>query len=300
MQHVPTLEKIPGLNFTAIDFETANNERSSACALGIVKVVDGQIHDARQWFIRPEPLEVGFYQFRVHGISLKALENQPTFPELWSEIRPLLENELLVAHNLSFDLGILRYSCRHFGMTYQPGKAFCTLRAAKANWKNEASYSLSKLAARLGHTFKHHDALEDALACALLAREMAVENQVNDILACPPYSIIPNRIRRKSPLESAITDLPESRAILDKNIVFTGNLRKLSREDAYCLAEHLGAVPSNSVNAATHYLVTGDATIKRYGKKFRLTKLQEAQQLISLGHKIEIISESDFYALVGL
>lgn len=36
---------IPGLSFTAIDFETANPSRASACAVGMAKVRDGQIVD---------------------------------------------------------------------------------------------------------------------------------------------------------------------------------------------------------------------------------------------------------------
>jgi DNA polymerase-3 subunit epsilon len=80
------------MNFTAIDFETANNSRSSACALGAVKVENGVITERKEWLIRPEPFEVGYYQFRVHGLSAELLEEQPTFDQVWPEIKPYLEN----------------------------------------------------------------------------------------------------------------------------------------------------------------------------------------------------------------
>lgn len=41
------------LDYTAIDFETANSYRGSPCSVGLVKVRDRQVVDTRQWLIRP-------------------------------------------------------------------------------------------------------------------------------------------------------------------------------------------------------------------------------------------------------
>lgn len=43
------------LNFAAIDFETANNERSSVCSVGIIIVRDGKIVNKFYSLIKPEP-----------------------------------------------------------------------------------------------------------------------------------------------------------------------------------------------------------------------------------------------------
>lgn len=42
-------------DFAAIDFETANNERSSVCSVGIVIVRDDKIVDSFYFLIQPEP-----------------------------------------------------------------------------------------------------------------------------------------------------------------------------------------------------------------------------------------------------
>ena len=42
-------------DFAAIDFETANNERSSVCSVGIVIVRNGEIVDSFYSLIQPEP-----------------------------------------------------------------------------------------------------------------------------------------------------------------------------------------------------------------------------------------------------
>ena len=42
-------------NFVAIDFETANGNRSSVCSVGIVVVRDGEIVDKYYSLIQPTP-----------------------------------------------------------------------------------------------------------------------------------------------------------------------------------------------------------------------------------------------------
>jgi DNA polymerase III epsilon subunit-like protein len=44
-------------DFAAIDFETANNERSSVCSVGVVIVRNGEIVDSFYSLIQPEPTE---------------------------------------------------------------------------------------------------------------------------------------------------------------------------------------------------------------------------------------------------
>ena len=42
-------------NFAAIDFETANEQRTSVCSVGVVIVRNGEIADSYYSLIRPEP-----------------------------------------------------------------------------------------------------------------------------------------------------------------------------------------------------------------------------------------------------
>ena len=76
-------------DFVAIDFETANNERTSVCAVGIVVVRDGEIVDSYYSLIHPEP---NYYVFTyIHGITQSDTESAPLFPEVWKQIEPLIE-----------------------------------------------------------------------------------------------------------------------------------------------------------------------------------------------------------------
>lgn len=53
-------------DFAAIDFETANNERSSVCSVGIVIVRNGEIVDSFYSLIQPEP---NYYNYRCSEAS---------------------------------------------------------------------------------------------------------------------------------------------------------------------------------------------------------------------------------------
>lgn len=57
-------------NFAAIDFETANEQRTSVCSVGVVIVRNGEIADSYYSLIRPEPEYYTYWNTRVHGLTL--------------------------------------------------------------------------------------------------------------------------------------------------------------------------------------------------------------------------------------
>ncbi|WP_044171233.1 3'-5' exonuclease [Flectobacillus major] len=170
------------MNFTAIDFETANNYRSSACALGAVRVENGVIVEKKEWLIRPTPFEVGYYQFRVHGLSAELLEEQPTFDVVWHEIKPMLDNTTLVAHNGKFDFSVLQTVMSHYEIPKIPFSTLCSLELSRKVWVGEPGYGLNTLATnKLNHQFNHHNAMEDAEVSALLLLRLAEDLGANTI-----------------------------------------------------------------------------------------------------------------------
>ena len=97
-------------NFAAIDFETANQQRTSVCSVGIVIVMDGEIVDSYYSLIKPEPEYYSYWNTRVHGLTMEDTMNARVFPEVWAEIEPKIKGLPLVAHNSPFDEGCLK-SC---------------------------------------------------------------------------------------------------------------------------------------------------------------------------------------------
>ena len=99
-------------DFAAIDFETANNERTSVCSVGVVIVRDGEIVDTFYSLIQPEPNYYNYWCTQVHGLTRRDTEEAPVFPVVWKQIEPLIEGLPLVAHNKAFDESCLKvYMC---------------------------------------------------------------------------------------------------------------------------------------------------------------------------------------------
>ena len=105
-------------DFAAIDFETANNARSSVCSVGVVIVRDGEIVDKFYSLIRPEPEYYNYWCSRVHGLCADDTDNAPIFPEVWAQIEPKIAGLPLVAHNKSFDESCLKAVFRVYQMDY--------------------------------------------------------------------------------------------------------------------------------------------------------------------------------------
>ncbi len=155
------------MNFTVIDFETANSKRASACALGLVKVKNGQIIEKNEWLIRPKDMHFNGMNIAIHGIRPEDVENEPEFDTLYfNEIKEKLEGELVIAHNASFDMSVLRNTFDLYGIEYPTFEYLCTVKIGKKTWLDLPNHKLDTLSKFLRYSFKHHDALDDCLACA--------------------------------------------------------------------------------------------------------------------------------------
>ena len=158
------------MNFTAIDFETANSSRGSACAVGLCTVEGGRIVRAVQHLIRPDPLYFSPFNISIHGITAEDVANAPSFAELWAELLASI-SEPLVAHNASFDISVIRRSLDDAGMDYPDIDYYCTRVISKLTWPGMPTYALDHMAQHLGISFQHHNAEDDARACAVVALE---------------------------------------------------------------------------------------------------------------------------------
>jgi len=149
--------------FIAIDFETANSKRVSACALGYAKVCNCEIIETNGYLIKPVGGHAPF-QSKIHGIKEEHTFNKPEFGELFPEIQDIF-NYPLVAHSL-FDKQVLNALSGHFdlGLSFDYTDS-CSI--AKEQLSGIKNYKLKTLVKHFGlPAFKHHDATEDAMACA--------------------------------------------------------------------------------------------------------------------------------------
>lgn len=168
------------MNFVALDFETANYKRSSACSVAVVEVKNGQIHDSFYALIRPPELKFDPINVQIHGITARDVRDKPTFAQLWDELRPCLENKIVVAHNASFDMGVLKSVLAEYRLPTPLFHHFCTVSIARKVWPHLENHKLGTLGSYFKIEFQHHNALDDARTCAQIAllagEKMRAEN----------------------------------------------------------------------------------------------------------------------------
>jgi len=162
-------QALANLNFTAIDFETANERRESACAVGVVRVQGGRIVEEFYTLLRPRVLRVDWRNQQVHGIAEADLHDAPSLADAWPTLLPYLHRQPVVAHNSSFDVSVLEYTCRDFSLPIPVFHALCTVKLAKVCWPHFERHKLDHVAGQFGIPLNHHDALSDARACAEIA-----------------------------------------------------------------------------------------------------------------------------------
>ncbi|MFI7483205.1 exonuclease domain-containing protein [Kocuria sp. M1R5S2] len=162
----------PSVDFTAIDFETANRFLGSPCAVGLVRVRGGVVVEERSASMRPPRTRPDFDpgHVRIHGITAGSVAGRPLFDELWPRIEAWIlaedPDELVVAHNAAFDMGVIRSACAETGTRHAPLSYACSLALARRGY-DLPSYALPRAAEAAGVPLRrHHDALEDARACA--------------------------------------------------------------------------------------------------------------------------------------
>lgn len=150
--------------FVAIDFETANRSRASACAVGLAICTHSRIVQTRDYLIQPPSREFEFTD--IHGLTWADVCNAPTFAELWPTLqRDLRSADFLVAHNSPFDRSVLRACCDYYGLTMLPIEFECTVQLARRQW-NIRPTKLPDVCRHLNIPLRHHDAGSDAQACA--------------------------------------------------------------------------------------------------------------------------------------
>lgn len=151
-------------NFVAIDFETADQGRDSACSVTLVIVQGGQIVDSVQRLIRPPRQRMMFTH--IHGITWSDVAAEPDFAGIWPALADVVaEADFLAAHNAPFDKGVLEGCCAAYGIDAPAKQFLCTVRLAREVW-NIFPTKLPNVCHHLGLALNHHDALSDATACA--------------------------------------------------------------------------------------------------------------------------------------
>ncbi|PRQ12502.1 DNA polymerase III subunit epsilon [Corynebacterium sp. 13CS0277] len=161
--------KIPGLDFVALDVETANADNGSICQVGLARVVDGRVTETASWLCQP-PAHLDVFEegnIAIHGIRPEDVADAATFAEVWEQARAFIGEDIVVSHYVQFDGTAVQRAAEAAGIDLVPFRTACTVALAKATNVGQVRNGLKPMTEALGIDLAHHhDAEADAIACA--------------------------------------------------------------------------------------------------------------------------------------
>jgi DNA polymerase-3 subunit epsilon len=300
------------LNFIALDFETATDERSSICETGLTFVENGKITNTLSWLVRPKDNEYGFFQTMIHGITPEDTADKPEFNQLWKEIRPLIDGKTLVAHNAAFDMYVLRDALDLYQLPYPDIRTFCSCTLARRTFPGLFSYSLEPVCDHLGIRLEnHHRAGADSKACAEICLKAFEWKEISDLSALKDACRIlfgtmnsesrsyvgPSSKHKPKDKSNIVGDASKNNPdslFYGKTVVFTGTLSSMTRKQAKQIIADIGGIPEEDVTQRTNFLVVGQQDFRVVGESGLSGKQKKVFQLLQKGQEIEIMSEQDF------
>ncbi|PJI07588.1 MULTISPECIES: exonuclease domain-containing protein [Clostridium] len=307
------------MNFIAIDFETANEKRSSPCSIGIVVIKNGHVVEKVYHLIRPKEMRFMPINIGIHGIRPAVVENEPEFDEIWEKIKHYFNGSLVIAHNASFDISVLRKTAELYDIELPEFKYICTMKLARNFYLGIDNAKLNTVNDFLGYEFKHHDALYDALACGNILLNISKElkcDDVNEISKLVGVTIgnvdstgykpsrtkgiaIKTSNRIYAHKKSRIFERLKDDEFKNQVVVFTGRLDSMSRDEAMRLVRRLGGNTGSSVTKKTTILVTNmKDIIKDLRMEEMSNKLKRAMDLKARGQNIKFLNEEEFLSII--
>ena len=171
------------MKVTAIDFETANSSPASVCAVGLSVLEDGMIEPVLETLIRPEKNVSAFYygNIRIHGIRPQDVVHAPDFARVYRQMKPHLEDSLIVAHNARFDMGCLKASCLNCGIPVPSLRYFDTVELGRNVFPGLEHHRLNDLCEYLDIELEHHQAGSDAYGCLMIVARVMTLTGIYDI-----------------------------------------------------------------------------------------------------------------------
>lgn len=293
-------------DFTAIDFETANTARASACAVGLAKVREGVVVDTASWLIKP-PSGIDSFHARnvgIHGITSEMVAASPTWERVFADVMSFVGADALLAHNAPFDRSVLQQACSAYDLDWPVADWYDTLPMSR-RLLTLGSYSLPFVAQALElEELAHHEALSDAVQAANIAIALKHRAGADTLAALASLTTSAEGAHSTrlaaggdgSHAQGDFSTLTASDVLAGESIVFTGTLTLSTRNEALALVEHFGGTPQKDVTKKTTILVSGDLDPRTFRPGARMTsKLAKAMALAEKGQPIEIWTEDDLH-----
>lgn len=163
-------ELLEELKFCVIDLETTggNHESDQIIEIGMIRIENLEITDEKNLLIDPE-MDIPEFIQKLTSIKQKDIQGCPTITEVIDEILDFIGDDIIVAHNISFDLPFINSVLRRLDRPQLENKSLCTNVMTKHMIPEIMSSNLTYMSQLfdINHSNAHR-AYDDALATAKL------------------------------------------------------------------------------------------------------------------------------------
>lgn len=295
-----SLFEIP-TDYTIVDLETTGLSPAADVIIEVAafKYKNNELTDKYTTLIKPIDKDTGTvihiddFVTNLTGITNEMVSTAPTFKEISKDLYDFLYGDVIVGHNVNFDVNFLRENFLSLDMPF-PNNYVDTLRLARRLFPDLPHHRLSDLSDHFGLKGVHHRAAGDVeitKEVLEIFRNHVRENNIN--LA----DFLNHRLDLKKIVVSKPENIDKSHMFYKKNIVFTGALEKYTRAEAAQIVVNIGGICQNGITNSTNFLVIGDMDAKTI-KNGKSKKVKKAEEKILKGQDLQILTESVFYDLI--
>lgn len=261
-------------NFVAVDVETANDSPNSICSIGVVKIENGRFAKKYYSLVKPIGDFANFAKINteINGIHPQDVVNSPTFREIFPDLRDIVGDNVLIAHNAMFDATSIFQSALAIGLEYVDLNFIDTLSISRRLY-NLPNYKLDTVSEHLGINLEHHhNSLSDSAAAAMIFYKMSqtierlepsdliftrnfVKKIKKPVRSLPPSAFI--GINAKD-IKTSKTEFNQTNPLFGKEVVVTGEIPGYSRDAAWQKIVDMGGRVNGGVRKSTDILIDAD------------------------------------------
>ena len=286
-------------DYTVIDIETTGLDptHDNIIEIACIKYRSGNEFDEFYSLVQPPVARYGgryvnSFIASFTGITNEMLENAPKFDEISSSLWDFLNGELLVGHNVNFDINFLYDAFQQENGKLLQNDFLDTMRLARRCLPDLDHHRLIDLDEYFDIGGEHHHAETDCeITNEVLLRlsKLVQDNNIN-LAAIGVHDL--------HAIQGDPSKFVQDHPFYDKRCVFTGKLERYSRERAAMLVADIGGHCDNGVTKKTNFLIVGNFDYVASVQDGKSTKVKKAEQLILKGHDLQILSENVFYDLL--
>ena len=290
-------------DYVALDLETTglDPEWDSIIEIGMVRVRRGEVVAEYSTLVNPG-MPIDDFIAELTGITNDMLAAAPALPEVLPAARDFLGDDIILGHNINFDINFIYDNCEYQGLKPVSNGYIDTMRISRRVLPDLKHHRLGDIVNALG--VDHAQAHRAICDChATIGCYKALLAHIDAGAGREAYITEVSRHGAQRPDLHALTAdgtaVDEMHPLYGKHCVFTGTLAKMVRLDAAQAVVNVGGLCDNRVTKDTNFLILGASDYSKI-KDGKSNKLKRAESLIAKGADLQIISENVFYDLMGL